>query len=193
MSDLNIEKLEEDIQTARQLVSEGKADQNDLDGLLLLRERLQSADPEDWEAYNLLTAHMPPEDADETLIILRGHLLIEQKVRAFIDHRLINPDAFRAANYTTYQCICLAEAFCLPGEDPKWLWDRVKELNTIRNRMAHKLAPDDVKQKIESFVGTVEVKFSLSSSKLISAICHLYGMVKGLVDLSEQREFKVRP
>ena len=119
MSNLNLEKLEEDIQAVRQLVSEGKADQKDLDELLVLRERLQSAVPEDWEAYNLLTAHMPSEDADETLIILKGHLLIEQQVRAFIDQRLINPDAFRAANYTMYQCICLAEAFCLPGEEPQ--------------------------------------------------------------------------
>ena len=94
---LTLELLDEHISECREYVEAGKEDPKTLDFFLSLRHDLENATQEDWEAYNELVDHLPSEEADPVLIILKGQLLIERLVRKFILSRFPNPEAFDKA------------------------------------------------------------------------------------------------
>ena len=94
-----------------------------------------------------------PRDQDLTLVILKGHLLIEEQVRQIIDKRVKKPDALRDANFDCYQAICLAESFF--SEKEEYIWKAFKKLNRIRNELAHKTEPVGVDDRIDDFVNSV--------------------------------------
>lgn len=133
---LTLELLDKHISECREYVESGKEDPEVLKSLIKLKRDLENASEADWSAYNELTEHLPGEDADPTLIILKGQLLIERLVRKFILSRLPNPAAFEAATFNAAQCIAIAESMCLKNKEPDWLWMQVKELNEIRNKLA---------------------------------------------------------
>ncbi len=94
-----------------------------------------------------------PRGQDLTLVILKGHLLIEEQVRQIIDKRVKKPDALRDANFDCYQAICLAESFF--SEKEEYIWKAFKKLNRIRNELAHKTEPVGVDDRIDDFVNSV--------------------------------------
>jgi hypothetical protein len=93
-----------------------------------------------------------PHGKDLTLVILKGHLLIEEQVRQIIDERVKKPDALHSADLTCYQAICIAEALC---PENAYIWTPVKKLNRIRNDLAHKVEPAGLGDRIDDFVGSV--------------------------------------
>ena len=188
---LSLELLDKNIAECREYVEAGKEDQSTLDFFLKLREDLVGASEADWVAYNELTDHLPNKDADPVLIILKGHLLIERLVRQFINSMLPNPKAFEKCGFNAAQCIAIAESMCLENEEPAWLWRQVKDLNSIRNKLAHTLDGENIEQRIDSFVSTVSNAQKLKNKSLTNVIARLYGMVKGLCDLSESKEFRL--
>lgn len=188
---LSLELLDKNISECREYVEAGKEDQSTLDFFLTLREDLAGASEADWVAYNELTNHLPDKDADPVLIILKGHLLIERLVRQFITYRLLNPKAFEKCVFNASQCIAIAESMCLENEEPAWLWRQVKDLNSIRNKLAHNLDVENIEQRIKSFVVTFSNAQKLKNQSLTNVIARLYGMVKGLCDLAESKEFSI--
>lgn len=187
---LSLELLEKNIAECKQYVEAGKEDKSTLDFLLKLREDLVNASEADWEAYDELTNHLPDKDADPVLIILKGQLLIEKLVRKFVASRLPNPIPFQKQRFSAAECIAIAESMCLVNDEPKWLWDQVKELNTIRNMIAHSLEDKKVEVRINNFVAAVSNAQKLKSKTIINSIARLYGMLKGLCDLAASNEFK---
>lgn len=100
-----------------------------------------------------------PKGKDTELVLLKGHLLIEEQVRALIDHRLRNPDVLREANsrFDTHKAIQLARAF-FPPDHLLGVWDSVLKLNKLRNDIAHNLWPKSaLADKIDSWVKTAPV------------------------------------
>lgn len=188
---LSLELLDKNIAECKEYVDAGKEDQSTLDFFLKLKEDLTNASEADWNAYNELTDHLPDQDADTVLIILKGQLLIEKLVRKFVAARLPNPGVFQKQNITAAQCIAIAESMCLANDEPKWLWAQVKKLNAIRNMLAHSLENEKVETRIKSFVSTVSNAQGLHSKTLTSVIARLYGMLKGLCDLAESDEFRL--
>ncbi len=187
---LTLELLDQHISECKQYVEAGNEDPKTLEFLLELRHDLENASDADWSAYSELTDHLPTEDADPVLIILKGQLLIERLVRKFILSRLPNPEAFEKRPFNAAQCITIAESMCLKNEEPEWLWKQVKELNGIRNKLAHNLDQESINTRINNFVSTIANAQKLENRTLTSAIARLYGMVKGLCDLSESKEFQ---
>ena len=187
---LSLELLDKHIDECRQCVETGKEAPEVLESLIKLRNDLEHASDADWAAYNELTDHLPTEDADPVLIILKGQLLIERLVRRFIISRLPNPKAFSRTQFNSAQCIALAESMCLQNKEPEWLWMQVKELNGIRNKLAHELDDENIDARIGNFVSTIANAQKLESKTLASAIARLYGMMKGLCDLAESEEFR---
>jgi len=187
---LTPELLDKHISECKQYVEAGEEDPKTLEFFLSLRHDLENATPEDWTAYNELVDHLPKEDADPVLIILKGHLLIERLVRKFILSRLPNSEAFDKANFNAAQCIVLAESMCLKNKEPEWLWKQVKEINTIRNKLAHNLDYESVEPRIKNFVSTISNAQKLENRTITSAISRLYGMLKGLCDLSQSEGFR---
>ena len=56
-------------------------------------EQLASVSAEDVAVYDFFFQHMPEDDDDPTLVILKGHLLVELRTREFVRERLLSPDA----------------------------------------------------------------------------------------------------
>jgi|ERR1041384_2042298 hypothetical protein len=191
MHSVSLEQLDRDIEALRKRVDNGKAPRTELDWLLGLRKELAKATPDDWEAYRFLHEHLPQKDADELLIIVKGHLLLEFMTRRFVERRMLNPRALDSARLTSSAIISVAEALCLPNAAPKWLWARVRELNALRNKLAHKLKIEGLKKQIDDFVATVSAEGDLAQNNLTGAIAHLYGMIKGLTDLADDPGFKL--
>lgn len=92
-----------------------------------------------------------PHGKDFTLIILRGHLLLEEQIRAIVEERLVNPTSLSEARLECHQWICLAEALCPKDVEPI-LWRSAKKLNKLRNDIAHKLDPKGLNERAADFV-----------------------------------------
>ncbi|MBK2258143.1 hypothetical protein [Francisella philomiragia] len=188
---LDLDTLDKDIFECEKRVQDGGGCESTLEMLLKIRDDLKTATEEEWSAYNELVEHLPNENEDPVLIILKGQLLIERKVRKFINSRLPNPDALQKQTFSAAQCIAIAESMCLDQEEPVWLWKQIKELNAIRNKLAHTLNDENIDKRINSFVSTVNNVQKLNSKSIVGAIARLYGMLKGLCELSESDEFKL--
>jgi hypothetical protein len=100
-----------------------------------------------------------PAGSEITLQVLKGHLILEETLRDLLDALLVNPEALcgeRGTSLTSHQVICLAHALApIPYNSYSWLWVSAKQLNSLRNDMAHKLAPPDMEKKLNSFISTV--------------------------------------
>ncbi len=94
-----------------------------------------------------------PRNANNELIILKGHLLIEELLSELINKRLkkTNPLKINLSNNMMFNqklniCWALYGIFI----DVK-IWDALKQLNNIRNSLAHSLEPKSIEQKIKTF------------------------------------------
>jgi hypothetical protein len=107
-------------------------------------------------------AHMPTGD-DLVLIVLKGHLLIEQQleriIQTIVAHgQMIDDDQFGFA----LKC-ALARAMCW-SQEKNPIWDFIGALNALRNDIAHSLGSDKTERRLkkaldahESFLNAEEV------------------------------------
>jgi hypothetical protein len=86
--------------------------------------------------------------SDGTLLVLRGHLLIEDALYRMVSAKLIYPTYLSKANLRFYQLLNMARALYPVTVDNEQrttlLWDAVEALNTLRNRLAHRLEHADL-------------------------------------------------
>lgn len=93
-----------------------------------------------------------------SLLLLRGHLLIEVLLRRFLESRAKNSSALNDARLTFNQVLCLVRSRFKKGDAAK-LWPHLAELNRIRNTLAHRLDPSDFNNQWRSFVGNFQKEF----------------------------------
>lgn len=124
--------------------------------------------PDIFNTFERFREHVPI-GGDMTLMILKGHLLIEEQIVFLINNRIPKLDALREADLTSHQQICLAEALVeessLDGND-RWLWPAIKKLNKLRNDIAHHLSKDGINDRIGDFVRRVPNKMESGN------LCH---------------------
>ena len=100
-----------------------------------------------------------PASADITLQVLKGHLILEETLRDLLDTLLINPNALKGKkgiSLSYHQIICLVHSLIpIPLNSHSWVWVSAKQLNGLRNNLAHKLAPSGIEKKLNSFISTV--------------------------------------
>lgn len=102
-----------------------------------------------------LVKHLPHYSEPATLILLKGHLLVEELLRGYVDRRLPNPAAFKHDQFLFAKILMLCR--CLtPPSTKSWAFDAAKKLNDVRNEVAHELEAPGLDVKIESFVSLVE-------------------------------------
>jgi len=138
--------------------------------------------------------HLPKSD-DLTLIVLKGHLLIEEMINRFITSLLANPDALAAGRLTFHQRVRLLQALLPRSSAVDKTFHAVEKLNTLRNRFAHDLEPAQVECQIEAFVRQIlsfrpplddpeipdtEYQREPVASRLKHAISYLGGRLHGL-------------
>ncbi|WP_223911877.1 hypothetical protein [Rhodoferax lithotrophicus] len=128
-----------------------------------------------------------PHGKDPELVLLKGHLLIEEQIRALIDCRLQNPQALKEANarLDTHQAIQLAKAFFPPGHMVE-IWRAVSKLNTLRNNIAHNLVEKgSLADRIEAWVQSLPTgakDFDDSTTRFEITLWALFEAVSSLVD-----------
>ena len=98
-----------------------------------------------------------PAGGDKTLIILKGHLLIEELLTELLQEKLKteNPLEIKVDQNTNF-ALKLNLCWALIQQDIKLeIWPFIKELNSIRNKMAHAVVPKGIEEKINTFTKAV--------------------------------------
>lgn len=101
--------------------------------------------------------HLDTTD-DPTLLILRVHLLVEERLRDLLARICRSPDELPPARLSFYQVLYLCRAVVGRHDDPAWGF--VARLNEVRNRMAHRLDPGDV----DTLLGSVVEKLGVANA-----------------------------
>lgn len=182
--------LAEMVAVTRKAIASGKLSPEQLAEAEANLKLVEGRSEAEVESLDFFLHHMPDDDADIILVILKGHLLIEQKVREFISERMLTPKALDAAQLETHQAICLAEALTLPNDMPKSLWETVKQLNTLRNRIAHEVEYAGIKDRIANIQKTYRKQFDVKSG-FTSVLAHAYGQMSELVRLAQHPDFRM--
>ncbi len=90
--------------------------------------------------------HMPDTE-DLSLIVLKGHLLIEEMLIDIRDKLLPNAEYLDSINIGFYQLLSVVRSAVESKHDHK-SWDLIIEFNKLRNKLIHNLEPP----KLESLL-----------------------------------------
>jgi hypothetical protein len=86
------------------------------------------------------------------LVVLKGHLLIEEQLQGFLRAISRHPKSLDDARLNFMQTVHLARALGgLPHCD-RSLWTLVVDLNKLRNRLAHRLEPGDIAAAVDDIL-----------------------------------------
>ena len=100
-----------------------------------------------WDRFRRL---LPPLQSLE-LLILRGHLLVEEEFRGFLRAHCKHPEELGAARLSFVQMIQLTRAIGgWPRNDA--LWHFTLGLNAVRNRLAHRLEPGEISSLVDNLL-----------------------------------------
>jgi hypothetical protein len=102
--------------------------------------------------------HFPRRSNDLTLIVLKGHLLMEEAVNRMLAGFLIKPEAIEGANLRFHQKLCLLRALAPVGPEGTAfrLFDAAEKLNTLRNRLAHHINHPQIEERAKDFLSLLE-------------------------------------
>jgi hypothetical protein len=89
---------------------------------------------------------------DITVVILKGHLIIEAELIDICGRLLKNPAALGGENMRFAFRLKLVRALVGDDEFPDAWWRAIEELNTIRNKLTHHLEPKDLETSITQFI-----------------------------------------
>jgi len=96
--------------------------------------------------FQKLKAHLPLAK-DPTVVILRGHLLIEELLDELIAASLKYPPAIKGARLTFFQKLCIAQGIIGRSRNDS-RWKPIKELNKLRNTISHNLPDATLSKKL---------------------------------------------
>lgn len=102
-----------------------------------------------------LVEQLPHYQESEILILLKGHLLIEELLRSYIDRTLPNPAAFQHKQFLFAKVLMVCRSLT-PPKIKSWTFDAAKKLNEVRNEAAHELDAFELQRKLEAFIDVVE-------------------------------------
>lgn len=102
-----------------------------------------------------LLEHLPHYQGPTELILLKGHLLIEELLRFYIARKLPNPSAFEHNQFSFSKVLIICRSLT-PLTEESWGFDAAKYLNDARNEIAHKINSPKTQIKLENFINFVE-------------------------------------
>ena len=101
----------------------------------------------------------------ESLVIIKGHLLIEESLNFIIENFVHHPDFMKNANLSFYQKLNVARSMSLNEQD-NLIWLIIEKLNTLRNDFAHRLNSEKREEKIKLIVSLY--KSEMKDSEFVS-------------------------
>lgn len=99
--------------------------------------------------------YLPVDFSDPSLIILKGHLLLEVALKEYISKRVNFPDRIDEGQVSFSSLVIFASTL-EDREGDKWLWKALKMANKIRNQIAHSLDATRLSQIEKDFVAYVQ-------------------------------------
>ena len=102
--------------------------------------------------------HMPDGD-DVTLIVLKGHLLIEESLREVVGTVVAHAELLEEARLSFSQLMHLAKAMSWRNHDSD-IWDILKIINSLRNDLAHRLEPEKLEVKVRRATDALHVSLA---------------------------------
>jgi hypothetical protein len=143
-----------------------------------------SASP-DIYIYQRVRKHLP-SIVSLDLLILKGHLLIEEQMDALIAACSRDPKPLKKAGLRFFQKICIAEAL---SNLPSSHWRMIQSLNKLRNDLSHNLDTADVDARVDDIVRQQwEEEFKTPKSKrqrasnLRSVLIYTIAMMAGFAE-----------
>jgi len=144
-------------------------------------------------AYTRFETHLLPLE-DIELILLKGHLLLEEQMDLLLEACMEDYDLFRKMNLSFDRKIKLL--YCLPAlplETGIFSLSTISELNRIRNKLAHRVDfkshHDDLKKWACNFLGytpkTINRKKTFKNT-LVRALGLLIGCFAGMAEAKRE-------
>jgi hypothetical protein len=78
------------------------------------------------------------ESDDEALIVLKGHLVLEERLTAVIEKFVFHPEHLEKARLSFAQKVNIARCLSL-DESANAMWDLIEKINALRNKLSHSL------------------------------------------------------
>jgi hypothetical protein len=136
-------------------------------------------------ALQRMADHLPKGD-DLVMLVLKGHLLMEERLFKMLEGSTPHPEFVAKAGLRTAQLISLTKAMHW-SDQYAWLWHMAETLNKLRNQLAHRLEPRDIESLIDEFIRPLKDRIPDAVSafadtpegRLRAGICFLYGAVLG--------------
>jgi len=101
---------------------------------------------------------------DLAMVILKGHLVLEEMLRRILVRHVSNPTALEDIRLSFFQALRLVQALSQPNQ--KELWHDLEQLNRIRNVLAHQVEPLDIENKIDAFLASFITEFGFITQLL---------------------------
>jgi hypothetical protein len=141
-----------------------------------------------------LIEHLPNYRESDVLVLLKGHLLIEELLRSYINRKFPNPKAFDHEQFTFAQCLTVCEAATAEATN-SWVFEAARKLNRLRNDVAHNLEPQKLSNHLLDFVSWVEAHESnpvgppseRGQARMYMAITELFHSLSALLHNKYQR------
>ena len=128
------------------------------------------------DSQKLLMKHFPFKGQLD-LVVLKGHLLIEQLLWKFVENRVLYPEALKELQkpdrfFSFNTLVCFAQSLD-ENKDFAWVWEAIKKLNVIRNSLAHRT---EYLSRFKGKPGSVESKdYEMQLKVSIMAILSVLG------------------
>lgn len=90
------------------------------------------------------------------MIVLKGHLLLEEQIDELLGALLENSRALEPANLRFHQKVCVLRAVSSARTGYQRYWIAIEKLNSMRNQLAHRLEPSKLEALTRDFFRSLE-------------------------------------
>jgi hypothetical protein len=128
-----------------------------------------------------------PNVKDVTLIVIKGHLVVERCMYEILQAHMNHPKYLEQARFSFAQLLQLVKAISkIPPHENTF--GSIKKLNSLRNHLAHNLPNEKTDKMIDEFIDYVGVHIDGHSSraqKVWDQIYSMLGSISILISVTE--------
>jgi hypothetical protein len=110
--------------------------------------------------YSRFRKYFPSGD-DITLIVLKGHLLIEENMYELLAEQFERPRCLKQANLSFSKLRWVTEGLLYKPFD-KWIWEAIGILNQARNELAHQLDTPKLQRLLEALFQIMKKEYPIN-------------------------------
>lgn len=141
-----------------------------------------------------------PQTTDIILIILKGHLLIEEEMNRLIKILFKESKYILKNNFSFHEKLCILRAMIIKTGNCLGLWEIIELINNIRNEASHQLFPINLSKKLNTLFRKTEDSYSEYKSyvnqswdearRVRKDLGYIIAVIAGLSDSILENKFK---